>query len=209
MNDDWNEVSVENPFPLIFKTKYDFRFEDIRSKVEDHVASAKEYTEKNNRTTPEGGGGISSVVLMNQGETYRPPHLWKEFEFFMGWMQSYVDTVWSAWDYTDAVKKAVSESWINAHPKGGWTNPHTHHNVHLAMVAYLHVPENSGNLMVKNPMSMYHHGLPLANPNNAWKTINIETDDVVILPAWLEHMTQINHSEENRYIMSLNVKGFL
>ena len=43
---------------------------------------------------------------------------------------------------------------------------------------------------------------------SGWKTISVETNDVVILPAWLDHMTQINDSEEDRFCISLNVKGF-
>ncbi len=206
------KIRAENPFPLVFKTKYDFHFEDFRPRVEEHIAEAKEYTERNKRVTPEGGGGISSVVLLRQGQEYKPPHMWKEFGNFTSWLQTFANTVWHAWDFEPGAQKMISESWINSHPPGAWTAEHHHHNVHMAVVGYLHVPEMSGELMVKNPMSMYQHGLPLSSDyslkHKEWKTISVETNDVVILPAWLDHMTQINDSEEDRYVISLNVKGF-
>tara|TARA_B100000902_G_C27180218_1_gene848548 strand:+ start:445 stop:1122 length:678 start_codon:yes stop_codon:yes gene_type:complete len=206
-----NPIQSENPFPLIFKTQYDFRFDEIRSKVEDHVAEAKEYTEKNNRTTPEGGGGTSSVVLLNKGPQYEPPHRWKEFEPFINFIQRDAEVVWKEWNFEERAQKVIGESWINSHPTGGFTSQHHHHGIHMAMVAYLYVPENGGNLLVKNPMTMYQHGLPMSQENyykNQWRTVEVKTNDVVILPAWLDHMTEVNQSEENRYVMSLNVKGF-
>tara|TARA_B100001250_G_scaffold318056_1_gene280580 strand:+ start:224 stop:844 length:621 start_codon:yes stop_codon:yes gene_type:complete len=204
-------IQSENPFPLIFKTKYDFHFEDMRSKVEDHIAEAKEYTEENNRTTPEGGGGTSSVVLMNKGQQYIPPHRWKEFDPFINSLQKSADIVWKEWNFEESAQKVIGESWINAHSKGSWTSQHHHHGIHMAVVAYLHVPEGSGNLLVKNPMTMYQHGLPMAQRDyykNQWRTIDVETNDVVILPGWLDHMTERNDTENTRYVMSLNVKGF-
>ncbi len=206
-----SKVVIENPWPLIFKSQFDFKFDDFKLKVIDHLREAKEYTEETNRVTPE-FGGTTSVVLLNKGPQYRPPHLWPEFQPFTGWLQEFAEHVWQAWDYEKQTKKMIGESWINEHPPGSYTGEHHHHGSHMAVAAYLDVPENSGRLLLKNPMHMYLHGLPMSHTTRIdgkyLSPIEVKTNDVLIFPAWIDHMTEVNQSDSDRYVMSLNIKGF-
>ena len=118
------------------------------------------------------------------------------------------------WNCDPGVKRAVMKSWINVHPQGAYTMEHNHHGVLMAVAAYLHVPKNGGNLLVKNPLTPYKAGEPIhrtyfseseGRDGLEWTSIPVETGDVLFFPGWLNHKTEKNSSKENRFVMSWNV----
>ena len=40
-----------------------------------------------------------------------------------------------------------------------------------------------------------------------WEYIDVQTNDVLFFPGWLTHKTEVNKTNQNRYVMSLNVMG--
>ena len=215
-----------NPFPYVFKAKYDFKFEENRAKIEDLINTSKSIIDEHELRTPELGGGTTSVVMLGTGtkgedgkiKPFEPPHAWKEWEHFTTvWLPEQLERVWTEWKLEPA-KKYISESWINEHPPGAWTEEHDHHNVTVAMGCYLNVPRDGGRLMLKNPMQSYkyaepiHHTYwdksPTTGEDMSWAYIPVETNDVVFFPGWLRHKTEVNNNRlgKNRYIMSLNVR---
>ena len=197
-----------NPFPIIHRCKYDFNFEksSLKARTMGHMEAAKSVIEENKYDTMEKGGGTTSVVISREV----PPHVWEEFEDFMPWFYERVNRIWDLWHLTP-MNKMLSESWINVHPKGAWTAAHHHQNVTVACAAYLHVPEGSGRFMVKNPYSIYKLGEPLDynyyDMEMDWEYIDVQTNDVLFFPGWLTHKTEVNETDNNRYVMSLNVMG--
>jgi len=195
-----------NPFPYVFKSKFDFKFNTIKDKVDGHLLAARQTIEENNYDTHEKGGGTTSVVI----NRVLPPHAWDEFEEFRPWLFDKVNDVWETWRLAP-MNKNLSESWINVHPPGAWTAEHHHQNVTVAVAAYLHVPKNSGRFMIKNPLSIYKLGEPLNyhyyDDGHEWCPISVETGDVLFFPGWLTHKTEVNNSNKDRYVMSLNIMG--
>ena len=197
-----------NPFPIIHRCKYDFNFEksSLKARTMGHMGAAKSVIEENKYDTMEKGGGTTSVVISREV----PPHVWEEFEDFMPWFYERVNRIWDLWHLTP-MNKMLSESWINVHPKGAWTAEHHHQNVTVACAAYLHVPEGRGRFMVKNPYSIYKLGEPLDynyyDMEMDWEYIDVQTNDVLFFPGWLTHKTEVNKTDKNRYVMSLNVMG--
>ena len=102
---------------------------------------------------------------------------------------------------------SVSESWINVHRKGGWTQAHHHQNACIAIAAYLEVPENSGNLLIENPLRPYKCSEPLSQNSEdlIWGPIEVETNDVLFFPGWLTHKTESNPTDNPRYVLSTNL----
>ena len=102
---------------------------------------------------------------------------------------------------------SVAESWINVHRKGGWTEAHHHQNACIAIAAYLEVPENSGNLLIENPLRPYKCSEPIAQNSTdlIWGTIEVETNDVLFFPGWLTHKTELNSTDNPRYVLSTNL----
>lgn len=196
-----------NPFPYIIKSKFDFDFHNtLKSKVEGHITAAREQIDMNKFDTLEKGGGTTSVVI----NKVIPPHVWDEFEDFRPWLYRKVDDIWEQWKL-QPMNKHLSDSWINEHPPGAWTEEHHHQNVTVAVAAYLDVPKDSGRFMVKNPFAMYKLGEPLCynyyDERMDWEYIEVKTNDVLFFPGWLTHKTEVNHGKHNRYVMSLNIMG--
>tara|TARA_B100000676_G_scaffold312713_1_gene388411 strand:+ start:2958 stop:3575 length:618 start_codon:yes stop_codon:yes gene_type:complete len=197
-----------NPFPIIHRCKYDFNFEKspLKARTMGHLGAAKSLIEEKQYDTMEKGGGTTSVVISKEV----PPHVWEEFKDFLPWFYERVNRVWDIW-HLSPMNKHLSDSWINVHPKGAWTAEHHHQNVTVACAAYLHVPEGSGRFMVKNPFCQYKLGEPLDynyyDQGMDWEYIDVHTNDVLFFPGWLTHKTEVNKTNKDRYVMSLNVMG--
>ena len=215
-----------NPFPYVFKAHYDFKFEENRAKIEALMNTSNYIIDKHDLRTPEMGGGTTSVVMLGTGTKeddgtitpFEPPHAWKEWEHFTTvWLPEQLESIWQAWRLEPA-KKYISESWINEHPPGAWTEEHDHQNVTIAMGCYLNVPRDGGRLMMRNPMQPYKYSEPIhhtywdkspeTGDDMSWSYIPVATNDVVFFPGWLRHKTEVNNNgwEQSRYIMSLNIR---
>ena len=227
-NKDSNELEFHdlNPFPYVFKAKYDFKFEENRAKIEALMNTSNYIIDKHDLRTPELGGGTTSVVMLGTGTKqddgtitpFEPPHAWKEWEHFTTeWLPEQIEKIWDLWRLEPA-NKYISESWINEHPPGAWTEEHDHQNVTIAMGCYLNVPPAGGRLMLKNPMQPYKYSEPIhhtywdkspqTGDDMSWSYIPVRTNDVIFFPGWLRHKTEVNNNVENksRFIMSLNVR---
>ena len=200
-----------NPFPYIYKSKFDFEFDTVKDKVEKYINNSQEIIEEKKIKTPEKDGGISGVALHSK-EGYYPnndfPHKWFGLEFDE-FIHDCIKTIWKERHYTFG-GKSIERSWINCHNKGGYTGEHLHHGINLACVCYLKVPDNSGGLQIKNPLSAYDTGEPKIetyySDDYNWSTINVKSNDVIFFPGWLLHRTEPNQVDEKRYVMSINVK---
>lgn len=196
-----------NPFPYIYKSKFDFQFDNYKSKVDGHLAAARQTIEDNNYHTHEKGGGVTSVVI----NRITAPHEWDEFADFRPWLYDKIDEVWDLWKLSTWMRKHVSDSWINVHPPGAWTEEHHHQNVQVAVAAYLNVPKDSGRLLVQNPLCCYKKAEPLNyhyyQKEMDWAPVEVKTGDVLFFPGWLTHKTEVNKGDQDRYIMSLNIMG--
>ena len=205
-------MNTLNPFPYIFKDTFDFEFEENKEKIDSLMMTSKMIIDQNNLKTPEIDDAATSVVMMglcNDHGPFEPPTAWEEFEYFTTeWLPERVNYILKAWKLAD-VPLHISESWINVHGKGGWTNEHDHQLSTIAMGCYLNVPENSGRLLVKTPMQSYKYSEPL-HPEYwdgmEWEPIEVKTNDVIFFPGWLRHKTEKNNSDEIRYVMSANMR---
>lgn len=209
-----NQLESCNPWPVIFRTKYDFDFENkLKGKVIDSLKASDQFIKSMNVPTLEKNGGVTSVVL-SQDPKYSNPHEWPEFAEFKEFVMRSTFEVLRKWNCDPHVQKSILKSWINVHPQGAYTEEHNHHGVLMAVAAYLYVPPNGGNLLVKNPLTSYKFGEPLspayfsdvgAQDGLEWTPIKVETGDVLFFPGWLQHKTEKNMSKENRFVMSWNV----
>jgi len=209
-----NQLESCNPWPVIFRTKYDFDFENkLKGKVIDSLKASDQFIKSMNVPTLEKNGGVTSVVL-SQDPKYSNPHEWPEFAEFKEFVMRSTFEVLRKWNCDPSVQKAILKSWINVHPQGAYTDEHMHHGVLMAVAAYLHVPKNGGNLLVKNPLTPYKFSEPthrdyfsdhISESGLEWTPIKVETGDVLFFPGWLQHKTEKNMSKEFRFVMSWNI----
>ena len=204
-----NGLEACNPWPIIFKAKYDFDFENkLKPKVVESLKTADQFIKSMRIKTPEKDGGVTSVVLPTTH-----PHQWTEFDDFRAFVMRTATQVVRKWNCDPGCQRAVTRSWINVHPQGSYTDEHMHHGVLMAVASYLHVPKNGGDLLVKNPLTPYKFSEPMHRDYFAvddadgmeWSRVNVETGDVLFFPGWLTHKTEKNLSTENRFVMSWNI----
>ena len=215
-----NQLEICNPWPTIFKKKYDFDFENkLKPKVIDYLKSADQFIKSMDMETPEKNGGVTSVVLSNlqqhhEYKSHNMPHEWPELAEFKKFIMSSIPEILRKWHCDPGIDRDISRSWINVHPQGAYTMDHNHYGVLMAIAAYLYVPKNGGNLLLKNPLTPYKFGEPMhqtyfsedgGRDGLEWSSINVETGDVVFFPGWVNHKTEKNSSKENRFVMSWNV----
>ena len=214
-----NQLEICNPWPTIFKKKYDFDFENkLKPKVIDYLKSADQFIKSMDMETPEKNGGVTSVVLSNlqqhhEYKSHNMPHEWPELAEFKKFIMSSIPEILRKWHCDPGIDRDISRSWINVHPQGAYTMDHNHYGVLMAIAAYLYVPKNGGNLLLKNPLTPYKFSEPMHRDYFAvddrdgleWIPIQVETGDVLFFPGWLTHKTQKNTSTENRFVMSWNI----
>ena len=204
-------------FPAyIYKFNFDFKWDSIKGKVEQYLKDTDELRKKHGLGDPERDGGISSVhwnyanykdSKYDQHPFGLPQH-WPEFKEYYEYMKLIQDLLCPEWGYNPEWQRPISESWINVHPKGGWTGEHHHQNAIFATTAYLNKPKHSGHFMVRNPLENLKKAEPVDisywNNKQYWGTIEVETNDVLIFPGWLTHKTEVNKSDGERFILSTN-----
>jgi len=211
---DTNSLIDLNPFPYLFKSKYDFKFDQIKDKILKDINRSKEVVQQTGLVTPERDGGYTTVVLSGaeiEGQRWVPPHMWPELDNFINdWLPDKIKTIWSSWHLSKSGCPFISESWVNEHQTGAFTEEHHHHNAQIAISCYLDVPPNSGRLMIKDPMSIYNYSRPMRYDYEVlgleWRYIDVEANDVLFFPGFLRHETERSQSQENRYILSINIR---
>jgi len=193
-----------DPFPYMFKSSFDFGWVHVKEEIEAEIERSQKIIEEvGGVDTPEKGGGTTSVILRNDIHNI----FGEEFHKHIDGMLSHV---WDQWHLDMGRTRYISESWINKHPTGAWTEEHYHHNVVIASVAYLYAPHGTGNLMVKNPFMPFRMGEPLDQSffynQHEWTTVPVKTNDIIFFPGWLTHKTEENKVDNDRYIMSMNFR---
>ena len=212
-----NGLTTINPTPYMFRNTFDFKWDKIKDKAIQHLKQSEKVIEEHKLDTPERDGGVTTVPLlgcakMENGREvpFVPPHEWPEMKDFIEWVKPNIDQVWSSWKLDFKMMKYISMSWMNCHPKGAYTDQHHHHNVPVAIACYLHVPPGSGNLMIKNPLAVQNFSMPVDEEyyekGMEWDVIPVKTGDVFFFPGWLDHKTEVNQTDNDRYIMSINVQ---
>ena len=214
---EWDFIEGIDAFPAyIYKTKFDFDFKSFQPKVDEYLKASKKLSTEKGWGDPENGDAITGVHFNNTEEfrvetDWDVPHNWKEFKKFFDFVEYLTPFLMTTWFKAPPCNMSVSESWINVHRKGGWTQAHHHQNATIAIAAYLEVPENSGNLLIENPLRPYKCSEPLAQNSEdlIWGPIEVETNDVLFFPGWLTHKTEHNPTDNPRYVLSTNLSHMI
>jgi len=178
--------------PIIWKGHYNGDMLSVRDRAYRLLQTSKRLD--SSLTTD---GGVSSVTDRDA------PHMWPESAELIKWLTSQASQRLKDWKFfqTNAI---IDGSWVNLHPPGAWTKDHSHGIAAISVVLYLDQPEDGGNLEFQNPLFYQWSGYP--KENELWKTVEIKTGDVLMFPGWLVHRTQKNQSQNNRVVMSMNIR---
>lgn len=130
---------------------------------------------------------------------------WKDI---MSFLQDFANTMIATVNDTNGVVSFIN-SWVTIYPPGTYVPEHIHSNSMLSGVFYANVPENGGNLIFKDPSAVaktmfgrHYNDFPTVSTLH---THVVNTGQMVIFPAWLPHLTEINRSQDNRIMVSFNI----
>jgi|TARA_R100000773_G_C4202741_1_gene104655 uncharacterized protein (TIGR02466 family) len=101
--------------------------------------------------------------------------------------------------------------WGMINPPGARNSVHTHPLNYLSGVLYLKVPKNSGNLVFIEPRPQAEVFDPPKKSDllpNLAHTVQWEAKEknLIFFPSWLQHEVQQNNSNQDRVIMSFNLR---
>jgi uncharacterized protein (TIGR02466 family) len=189
-----NQISVVNAHsPYMFKLHYEFEFDKIKPLCREIMDSApSEFPLVSN-------GGSSH---QNKKQAHKLPELKEYFD----WLKVMIrEIAIQGMGYSNTYHKyTISNSWFNVHYNGGKTHTHNHSNTFMVAAAYLHMPENGGYYMAKDPLeslkSFYYHD----TPDWMWTEIPVVSGDIIVFPGWMQHKTQENKSNEERWVLTTN-----
>jgi uncharacterized protein (TIGR02466 family) len=198
-----NLKPIDISVPLVFESSYQFDTENIISKAQFFSSNISDFKSDYQDVLEIGDAG-TTAFCKKQG-----PHTWPEFEDFNQWVGYQANNILLRWGY-DVDSVVITDSWFNQHKKGGWTNFHTHSGSHLVLAAYVSAPSGTGDLKIIDPLEHYWSGYPTDINLKIAKGFNIktETNKVVFFAPFLRHGTGVNETENDRWVLSMNISCF-
>ncbi len=193
-------LDIVNPFPpLIVKAHYD-------GFTNEHLKAAEEIL----NSAPDGGNlsleyGEARSSVYNQS---LPPHGHPAFQDFYKWQHEIAQYVmFEVFNLMPSLPHWISNSWVNRHKQGGTTLAHSHGMCAMSIAAYIQMPENGGYIEFKDPhydlrsLHFYKNG---DNILKEWREVPAVTGDVLFFPGWIQHQTQPNQSDKDRWVCTTN-----
>lgn len=185
-----------DPFPkLIWKYNYSFDLDSLYSKI-------LETFDKFGGVPPLEAGDSRSTVATQK--SFRP-HLWPELQPFIQWLEPIVEELFQHHKYVH-VERRIGESWFNIHKKTGETLEHHHNGIGLVVTCYLQLPEHGGYIEFRDPLEYHKTNTPIIPELELWKPVKCKTNDILIFPGWLKHRTQPSNTNEERIVLTLNIR---
>ena len=104
----------------------------------------------------------------------------------------------------------LSSLWINISPPNAYQEPHKHTTYHrkqlFSGVLYIEVQDNSGDLILVNPVEDLLGLMPFSNSIIPRHKIKPQNGLIVCFPSWMEHYTNQNKTNTNRISISWNIE---
>jgi hypothetical protein len=177
---------IINPFrPFIFKLHFDFDWEKLKPICQDLI--------------------VGETARATSQANLKKPHNINEFKQFYEWLNPWVNHIANdkmAYDEYQ-MRHYITDSYVNVHRKMAQASEHNHACNAIVVATYLYLPENSGYFQAKDPLEYHKTSLPISS-EKLWSTIPTISGDVLIFPSWLQHRTQPNLSDENRWVLTTN-----
>lgn len=122
-------------------------------------------------------------------------------------IQNETKKAWEGLEFRDDLTPVITEMWLNVvYPKGEMQDQAHHSKFSLCGVYFLHAEENSGNLVLVNPLDGMTRNLPYQPKAhlNAYQ-ITPKTGDLIIYPSYFLYHTKENKSQSNRVTLEFAV----
>lgn len=190
-----NNLGIQIFPPLIWKFSYEFDIPAIRQKI-DQLLSLVEIN-----SPLEIGDAVSTVAVDQKLQ----PHTWDEMARFQMFLGGKIAEIRREYEF-GMNHSEVTQSWFNKHLQGGHTLEHNHSFVTFVASCYISCPPDSGNIEFKDPLEYHKQAWPLVPEKSLWKEVPVVTNDVLIFPGFLKHRVQLNKTDQERIVMTFNIR---
>lgn len=181
--------------PLVWKFSYDFDLPLLSKKIDNLFSQVEQNSVLE-------AGNAQSTVSVNQN---LQPHTWMELRDFQMWLGGKIAELRNTYNFLISYSE-VTQSWCNKHTRGGHTLEHVHNFGTFVASCYLSCPENSGNIEFKDPLEYHKGAWPVIPELSFYHEVPVATNDVLIFPGWLKHRVQPSQSDQERLVMTFNIK---
>ena len=138
-------------------------------------------------------------------------HTHPAFKDIIPQLEPMIKKCWEEYKLYKGLKTHIHEMWVNKTLKNSGIISHNHSPYLLSGVMYINMKPGMGNLVFENPNHLVASLQPFnwQRPDevqwNIEQVIPVENGDIIMFPGWLRHRTEINVTDEPRYIASFNV----
>jgi uncharacterized protein (TIGR02466 family) len=179
----------------IWKFNYSFNYEILNPKIQNLFS----IVEQNSKL--ESGDALSTVSIDRDMQ----PHTWAELADFQNWLGEKIAHIRRELGFTNGYSEVVG-SWFNRHGLGGNTIEHNHNATTFAVAAYISLPPNAGFIEFKDPLEYHKTLYPIIPEETLYREVPATTNDVLIFPGYIRHRVQPNKTNNERIVLTLNIK---
>ena len=115
------------------------------------------------------------------------------------------------------IKKSVQlyvHAWININQKGNYNEKHFHPISDLSGVLWVKTPKNCGNIVFDSPVGFQTHQEIVSYNDDFINKFNYDhtyyfnavKGRIIVFPAYLQHLVELNQSDEDRISISFNIR---
>lgn len=114
---------------------------------------------------------------------------------------------WKILDIDNRLSPRIDQCWSNIHYTNSLTLQHSHSLMPIVATFYLEADENSGNLILINPMEYSLTHIPYCVPieNKTEVVVPVSKGDLILFPGWIRHRTEPNLGDYERIVISYNI----
>lgn len=193
-------ITLWSPYIWKFNYKFDYdQIEPIISNLLTHWSVSSE------SSVVEDGDALSTAPVGVYDNKLQPHNLEILHDYHL-WLSDKISFVWDKFNFISP-KSHISKSWFNIHRAGGKTIEHHHNRTDLVVSAYIKFPHNSGNIEFRDPLEYHKIGSQYNIEKNLWKGVEVQENDVLIFPGWLNHRAQPNITNDERIVMTYNINA--
>jgi uncharacterized protein (TIGR02466 family) len=113
-------------------------------------------------------------------------------------------------NFNPSMRQSIDEAWVNINKKGDFNYAHTHPGKFFSCVYYVKGGPNKGNIDFTTPVEAHaytiHNHMVTTHNSFTGHALSIPpiTGELLIFPAWLNHVVRQNETDEDRISIALN-----
>lgn len=137
----------------------------------------------------------------------QPTHLLPELKSFYNFLRPhYLDLAHNLLKYSKDLKIEVLHSWFSRYNDNGFIKTHDHTGAIVSSALYLEVPENSGDLLFRDPYYNFKKNYSVNSSDDwLWEKANIKVNDLYLFDAAIIHKSEPNKSGKERWMLGTNI----